>query len=76
MTPAQVRMQAKDVLPKRGFLMAKKREPADVRRYREAQEAKKRNRERDNAALQQVRDALTKVEKEIEDENRLKKKQP
>jgi hypothetical protein len=56
--------------------MAKQREPADVRRYREAQEAKKRNRERDEAALQQVRDALTKVEKEIEEENRSEQKSP
>jgi hypothetical protein len=56
--------------------MAKQREPADVRRYREAQAAKKRNRERDEAALQQVRDALTKVEKEIEEENRREQKRP
>ncbi len=56
--------------------MAKKREPADVRRYREAQEAKKRNLERDKAALQHASDAVTKAEKENEDENRLKNKQP
>ncbi len=56
--------------------MAKQREPADVRRYREAQEAKKRNRQRDEAALQHVRDALTKAEKEIEEEKREQKKQP
>lgn len=53
--------------------MAKQKEPAAVRRYREAQEAKKRNRERDEVARQNVRDALTKVEKEIKEENRERK---
>ncbi len=56
--------------------MAKQREPADVRRYRETQEAEKRNRERDETALQHLRDALTKVEKEIEEENRQEQKKP
>jgi hypothetical protein len=42
--------------------------PAGVPR---AQEAIKRNRERDEAALQHLRDALTKVEKESEEEKRL-----
>jgi hypothetical protein len=44
--------------------MAKQREPADVRRYREAQEAKKRNRQREDAALQYLRDAVAKAEQD------------
>jgi hypothetical protein len=53
-----------------GIAMAKQREPADVRRDREAREARKRNRERENAALQRLRDAVTKAEKEVEGEKK------
>src|SRR5438128_776342 len=48
--------------------MAKQKESAEVRRERETRAARKKNRERENAALQQARDAITKAEKEVEEE--------
>ena len=56
--------------------MAKQREPADVRRYREAQEAKKRNRQREDAVLQRLKERIAKAEQEIEDEKKKTEEAP
>ena len=56
--------------------MAKQREPADVRRYRQSQEAKQKKDREDKALFKKLNDRLTELEKEAAEEKNVSQRLP